>query len=86
MVYFGFSKKIIMTYEEAQEKLLNVKWKIVECNTKNCWCRMIFPEEEISYNYTDIKEEVYVVGSGSLTKEIAEYIVYIHNKNIDGKK
>jgi len=69
-----------MTYKEAQEHSLKVKWKTLVCHEgENCWCRGIEPIEEIK----DIDgEEIYISPTGSISKIYAEYIVELHNKSI----
>ena len=69
-----------MTYQEAKKKSLEVRWKTSKCGQENCWCLMIEPEHSIK---DDDGEEIYIVGSGSISKEYAEYIVRLHNINID---
>ena len=50
-----------MTYEEAQQKALKVKWKTTPCHQgEECWCRVIEPTEPILY---DDNEEYYICGS-----------------------
>ena len=40
-----------MTYEEAQEISLQVKWKTNTCNQgEQCWCRTIVPVVPILYS------------------------------------
>jgi hypothetical protein len=68
-----------MSYEEAKERLFNVRWKTKECFSENCWCALIVPEEE--YNDDD-GNEMYICGSGCISKDVAEYIVKIHNLNV----
>jgi hypothetical protein len=66
-----------MTYEEAQQKALTVKWKATPCSQgEDCWCRIIEPEEKIIY---DEDEEYYIVGSGSIPQKEAEHLVELHN-------
>lgn len=76
-----------MNYEEAQNKAFKVEWIAKECSSKDCWCRMLFPKEPIIYNHKinnhiGMDEEFYIVGSGSINKEFAEYIVDLHNKSL----
>ena len=69
------------TYKEATEFSLTIKWKIGCCTSgEKCWCRIILPDEDIIY---DDNEYFYIAGMGVLQKEIAEYIVELHNKNIN---
>ena len=59
-----------------QKDLNNVRWKVVECDTKNCWCACIYPEVTIKDEEGDKR---FIVGSGCIPKENAEHIVNIHN-------
>lgn len=66
-----------MTYQEAEERLLIVRWKTIDCETKDCWCQSIVPEKPI---IDDQNDEHYVVPSGIITREIAKRIVSEHNE------
>lgn len=70
-----------MTYDEAEEKALSVKWKVDMCSQgKECWCRLIMPEEDITYTNSLGNSYVYsLVDSGAVSKELAERIVDDHN-------
>lgn len=69
-----------MTYTEALEKSLNVKWKIGFCHVgEKCWCRIIEPEIPIIY---DKNEELQIISDGAINQEIAEYIVKLHNDSL----
>lgn len=74
-----------MTYEEARKKALSVKWKINECfSGEGCWCRLIEPEEPIIYNTNGEIEETYAIAhSGCIEKDIAEYLVKLHNDSLE---
>ena len=73
----------VMTYQEAKEKAFTVKWEIGTCSQgEECWCRTINPVEPILYKDGDIENEYYIIGSGELNKETAEYLVKLHNQNI----
>lgn len=76
-----------MTYEQAQEKSLTVPWKVVTCHQgESCWCRMIEPLEPIYWQMENGDPEEYdLVGSGSIGKELAEYLVNLHNQTLNGK-
>lgn len=80
-----------MTYEEAQELSLTVKWKTVTCSQgEECWCRTISPEEPIlysEYQMIDTEQEYTIVRPGELNKDLAEHLVRLHNNHIndDGK-
>ena len=75
-----------MTHEEAYNKALKVKWKVEPCfSGEECWCRLIVPDEPIKYSTDDI-EEVCIVSSASINKQMAEHIVNIHNQYINNGK
>lgn len=71
-----------LTYNQAEEKMLTVEWKTSPCGQDNCWCRIIEPKEPI---ISEDDEQHYVAAAGSLTKEVAEYLVELHNKKINGQ-
>lgn len=69
-----------MTYEEGIKKALTVPWKVKVCRSgEACWCRSIFPAEDI---ISEDDEEVIIALSGSLRKEYAEHIVKLHNDSL----
>jgi hypothetical protein len=75
-----------MTYEEAQEISLQVKWKTSTCSQgEECWCRAIVPVIPISYreDEMDTLQDYTVVRPGELNKELAEHFVRLHNNYID---
>lgn len=55
------------------------KWYICECHVgADCWCRAISTKENDKHFYrTNV-----VVGPGYLHKEIAEYLVELHNRTV----
>lgn len=60
-----------------KEQLLNTRWKTKACYTgESCWCRLIVPEEDTTWESGD---EVFIAPNGTLYKETAEHIVQIHN-------
>ncbi len=60
------------------KKEYKVKWKSVPCHVgKTCWCRMIMPKKKMLDNEG---KEIYIVGSGTLSKVEAEYFVKLHNE------
>ena len=61
-------------------KIIKVKWKTIECDTKNCWCRVIVPADDKEYG------DYSIVSSGAIEKELAEHIVKIHNSFIEKNK
>ena len=74
-----------MTHEEAYDKATKVKWKVEPCfSGEECWCRLIVPDEIINYGPDNV-EEVYIVGSASINKKMAEHIVNIHNQYINNQ-
>lgn len=74
-----------MTYKEAEDILYKTKWKTETCSRgAKCWCRMIVPVKKILHD--GAYSEVYIAGSGELTKRAAEYFVKLHNKNISKAK
>jgi hypothetical protein len=75
-----------MTHEEAYNKALKVKWKVEPCfSGEDCWCRIIVPDEPINYG-SDNVEEVCIVSSASINKQMAKHIVNIHNQYINNGK
>ena len=68
-----------MNHKQAKDKLLTVKWKTVPCPNKDCWCAMIYPEEEFNY---EEDEEAFVIGSGAIDKDLVEHIVEVHNQSL----
>ena len=76
-----------MTYEEAQEISLQVKWKTSTCGEgEQCWCRTIVPIEPIlysEYEMIDTGQEYTIVRPGELNKDLAEHLVRLHNNHID---
>ena len=70
-----------MEYKEAMAKALTVKWKTTPCTTgEECWCRIIEPVEKMEDKDGN---EIYIIGSGGISKDHAEHIVRIHNAIID---
>ena len=65
------------------EKLLDIRWKVSECFVKDCWCSIIEPENKIT---DENGFENYICPSGAIHKDIAEYIVELHNKNLKIKQ
>lgn len=77
-----------LTYTEAQEKALSVRWKSTPCfEGEKCWCRLVSPEEPIPYEDAQGDSEFdYIIGSGSVSKIFAEHIVDLHNKSLINDK
>jgi hypothetical protein len=73
--------RVVMTYDEAEELALTVRWKTSVCNQgEKCWCRMIEPEEQIT---DDDGNEIFIVHSACVPKTYAEHIVQLHNKSLE---
>jgi hypothetical protein len=75
-----------MTYEEAQEISLQVKWKTDTCiQGEECWCRTIVPIVPISFLEDDwnVAQDYTIVRPGELNKDLAEHFVRLHNNYID---
>ena len=81
----------MLQFNEAKEKVFKTKWKVATCNEgEKCWCRIIEPVETIEYynfigdyNVDSFNENFYIVPSACMDKQIAEYIVKLHNKNLE---
>jgi hypothetical protein len=79
-------------YEEAEKLAYTKKWKVSTCSSgEGCWCRIVEPEEKIEYTIMHSDDdsrtdEFYFIGSGSVDKDLAEYIVKLHNENIIKKE
>jgi hypothetical protein len=73
-------KKSSLTYEEAEQLCLTVRWKVLPCfQGESCWCRTIGPEIPI---FDKEGNEIYIAGSGAIHKEFAEHIVKVHNDSL----
>ena len=72
-----------MKYNEAREKSFTVKWEAALCpQGEECWCRMVRPADRIFYEDGDVESEFLVIGSGEMDTETAEYLVKLHNNNL----
>ena len=68
-------------YKAAEKQLINTKWRIKMCSQgSDCWCRIIVPVTKVSYS---VEEDMYVIGSGSVSKGIAAHIVKVHNESLE---
>jgi hypothetical protein len=75
-----------MTYEEAQEISLQVKWKTDTCiQGEECWCRTIVPVVPISFleDNWSVAQDYTIVRPGELNQDLAEHFVRLHNNYID---
>ena len=71
-----------MTYQEAIDKSLTVKWKVGTCGQgTQCWCRTITCDPPLMYDDGDEQYPFFVVSTGEVMAEIVEHIVELHNKN-----
>ena len=70
-------KKLINKHAD----LINFRWKVEECDTKDCWCAIITTEEPVFWEQSP-EEEAYISPSGSIPKEVAEHIVELHNEEL----
>jgi hypothetical protein len=81
--------QIFNSYDEAQSYSLTVPWKLALCNSgESCWCRIILPTEKILYknkvgDTERVDEFEYIIPDGSIDKETAEYIVDLHNDEVE---
>ena len=81
--------KIFENYNEAHKYSFTVPWKLDLCNSgETCWCRIILPSEKILYknkvgDTERVDEFEYIIPDGSIDKETAEYIVDLHNDEVD---
>ena len=72
-----------MTYEEAEQKSLTVRWKSTTCHVgEECWCRMIVPEEPILYDHYSRNEEFYIIGDAAINESVATYLINLHNNSL----
>lgn len=70
-----------MTYQEATELSLKTRWKTEYCESgKECWCRRIVPEIDITDKDGN---SIYIVGSGLMQREHAKHIVKLHNESLN---
>lgn len=75
-----------MNFEQAREYAFLVPWKATECfSGPECWCRIIVPIEPIYYTNpeSDNRYEYSIVDAGALDQQTAEYIVKLHNNEIE---
>ena len=68
-----------LTYSQAQKLSLKVEWKVGNCLQKHCWCRPIHTKEKIE---DENGEEIRIIGSGTISTELAEHIVKLHNASL----
>lgn len=60
------------------------RWKVIDCKgvgvdpANACWCAMV-ALEAASDIYTTKDDDLYVIGSGSIPRAMAEFLVEMHN-------
>ena len=78
-------------YLNDNAEQLNYKWEVKSCfSGEDCWCRII---ETVNKNlffkrkYSDDEEyeqlATGVIDSGAINKKLADYIVKLHNENLN---
>lgn len=66
---------------------MSVEWTTTLCpQGEGCWCRGIAPKDMILYKSSDYDEEYSIVGYGVMTREVAEYVVMLHNNHVAKKQ
>ena len=71
-----------MTYQEAYDLALKSKWIATPCFVgESCWCNINTPETPIIFGLDD-DDELKIVPSGSISKQLAEHIVKVHNQSL----
>ena len=63
-----------------QEDLNKLRWRVISCGEKDCWCRCIGTETPV---FDDNGDELYIAPAGSIPKENAEHIVEVHNECLE---
>lgn len=72
--------KLRMSYSEFFELAKRQPWKIGKCSQGEiCWCRTILTDTMV---FDEEGQLLNVVDSGAIHKELAEYIVNLHNANL----
>ncbi len=69
-----------MTHEEAQKLLFTVPWKSEPCWQEKCWCAVVTPADPI---LDEEGGEYWIIPAGSVSKEMAEHIVSLHNRSLE---
>jgi hypothetical protein len=65
--------------KDWEQELLKVEWKVELCHTgESCWCRIIVPKIPVFYR----EEEMTICDAGSISKEVAEHLVKLHNNSL----
>ena len=73
-----------MTYQEAYDLALKSKWIATPCFVgESCWCNTITTETPIIFGLDD--DELKIVPSGTISKQLAEHIVKVHNQSLGPK-
>ena len=72
-----------MNYEEANEYVTKIPWKVSPCFAESegrCWCAVIESVEEVQ---DDNGNEIIIVTAGSINKKFANHIVQLHNEWVE---
>lgn len=65
---------------KEDELKISTPWKVIDCHMgSDCWCGVIVPENYQEGGDEDCDEDDHIIGAGELTKEMAKYIVGLHN-------
>ena len=70
-----------LTYSQARKLSLEVEWKVGNCLQNHCWCRPIHTKEKIE---DENGHEINM--SGTISTELAEHIVKLHNASLKVSK
>ena len=78
---------MVKKFVSDNNDLINYRWKSEPCfaerkNGEDCWCACVVPEEKLFYEKFP-EDEADVIPYGSVTKEVAEHIVKIHNEHLE---
>lgn len=74
--------QVLMERNDVAEKAKQVRWSVFECHDKLCWCAGVTTEIPVYYQNG---EEYILIPTGNIDKIMAEYIVKLHNDNLDKK-
>jgi hypothetical protein len=66
--------------------ILESKWRFQKCTAKDCWCGLIITNDKIDFGIDkEPPEQYFVAHAACLDKDIAKYIIKLHNKNLKEK-
>jgi len=63
----------------ARKSIYKQKWRVVECGSEDCWCRMVVTPSWARDN--DVMEAC-IIGAGEIDTRLAKYIAKLHNKEL----